>query len=149
MDYVHCDRGKLPDYTKQGRPDLPCITAAELRHSPDSSIKRTLSLHQLSRFSSVDSSSVQKDASVEESRVDFFLKVPSTRRKPSESERSRKNLILACEQQRPMSMARSNSLRFLLRNDGRSFSGRGLIGRNESFIDRALRRESSVRGKPS
>ena len=159
MDWVDCNRAKLPDYTKEGRPDLPCITAAELRessqsvgHSPGASMKRASSLSQLSNFGSVNSSPVQDDVSVEESRVDFFLKIPSTRRRPSDSERSRKDLILACEQACPMSTARSNSSRFLLRKDGRSLSGRG-----ESFIVRALRQEgkdvgllpraSSLKGK--
>ena len=144
MYWVDCKRGKLPDYTKQGRPDLPCITAAELReashsrgHSPDSSMQITSSMNQLSIFDQMHSSSpAQDDVPVEEPSVDFFLKVPSTRRRPSQSDRSRKNLILACEQRSPMLTAKSNSSRFLWRKDGRCSPGRG-----EAFIDRVLRQE--------
>ena len=143
---VH-DECKLIDYTIQGRRDLPCICSLKKRQSSSSSdqqdssvaevtakssMNRAASWNQLSSATSTRLTSSSLDSSDKESHVEFFLKIPSRRRSQSLSEKSRKDLLLACSLHSLMPSRRSSSnFRSLIRKEERG----------SSVIDRVLRHE--------
>lgn len=127
-------RFKLVDYTKEGRRDMPCnratsfyksqfiqttsscsldLTESKWCRSPTiSSINESQHAYSTSFLSASSSSfSVDEDEYDEHERLQFFLKIPSsrTRRRHSSVHSSRKELMLMCEQQSEGDITRSRS----------------------------------------
>ena len=156
-------RRKLVDYTKEGRPDMPCNRGTPCR---DGSISRdsarrslsprrkqsasmniiTESNHSVSSFISASSSSFSLEEDYEEEQVEFFLKIPSRKRTtPSSGISRRKDLMRMCEQQSQQSRRRA-STRSLTSKEARQPSWIDSVLHHEDVETILMRRELSKKG---
>lgn len=150
-------RLKLIDYTRNGRQDMLCNRGTPVEASciksekpysmqskeislqnPPMSSRASESRHSFSSVLSASSSSfcVSEAEFDEDERVQFFLKIPSskTRRRRSNALISRTDLMLMCEQQSEGDLTRR-------RSSTKSDSQRSLLGRERrrrSLIDSVL-----------
>ena len=154
-------RRKLVDYTKEGRPDMPCNRGNPCR---DDSISReyacrlsprkqsapmntiTEANHSVSSFLPASSSSFSLEEDYEEEQVEFFLKIPFRKRTTPSSGISRNDLMRMCEQQTSQQSTRTSSIRSLASKEGRQPSWIDSVLHHEDVETILMRRELSKKG---